>query len=103
MKNFADRVRYWVRQIPWGRVASYGEIATLAGSPSAARAVGTLMKNNRDTDTPCHRVICSDGRLGGYNGNLGKKADLLRTEGVEVVGDRVKNFDTRTGHTVRSK
>lgn len=103
METFADRVQYWVQQIPPGRVASYGEIATLSGSPGAARAVGTQMKNNRNTDTPCHRVICSDGRLGGYNGNLGKKADLLRAEGVEVVGDRVKNFDRSPAPAVRSE
>lgn len=80
--SFPEKVIYWVKQIPRGKTATYGEIAVLAGSPGAARAVGTLMKNNTDKTVPCHRVICADGRLGGYNGNLGKKEALLREEGA---------------------
>lgn len=79
-QTFAEKVIYWVKQIPAGKVSTYGEIATLAGSSGAARAVGTLMKNNKDKTVPCHRVIRSDGSLGGYNGNLGKKEQLLREE-----------------------
>jgi len=88
--TFTSKVLECVRNIPRGRVASYGAIALLAGSPGAARAVGTIMKNNKDKNVPCHRVVCTDGRIGGYNGNLGVKIDLLKSEGVEIENDRVK-------------
>ncbi len=83
--SFSENVLRAVRQIPKGEVRTYGEIAEVAGSPGAARAVGSLMKHNRDLNIPCHRVICSSGKIGGYNGNLGKKKDLLEAEGFIVT------------------
>jgi len=60
---------------------SYGEVAKHAGFPGAARAVGSLMKNNHDKGVPCHRVICADGAVGQYNnGGERAKAALLRKE-----------------------
>jgi len=83
MMTFADRVRRVVQKIPKGKTRTYGEVARLAGSPGAARAVGTLMKNNYDTTVPCHRVICADGSVGAYNrGGPKKKKQLLQEEGV---------------------
>lgn len=81
-----------VRRIPVGRVATYGDIAALAGSPRAWRAVGTIMRETRDPATPCHRVIASGGALGGYGGNLQLKRELLRAEGLEVGMTRVREF-----------
>ena len=64
---------------------TYKQVATKAGSPNAARAVGTLMKGNYDPAVPCHRVICSDGKIGDYNrGGTAEKARKLRAEGVVV-------------------
>ncbi len=80
--RFADRVRAVVRAIPAGKTMSYGQVAAAAGSPGAARAVGTIMANNRDTSVPCHRVIKADGTSGGYNGLRGEKERLLRAEGA---------------------
>ncbi len=60
---------------------SYKQVAAKAGNSRAARAVGMIMKNNKDKNVPCHRVILSSGKLGGYNGNLGEKRALLRAEG----------------------
>jgi O-6-methylguanine DNA methyltransferase len=82
LTEFQRRVLAVVRAIPRGEVLSYAQVAYRAGRPGAARAVGTLMKQNRDPDVPCHRVIKSDGTLGGYNGNLGEKEQLLREEGA---------------------
>jgi len=80
--KFAERVLAVVRKIPRGSVLSYGEVAKRAGNAGAARAVGTLMKNNDDSSVPCHRVIKSDGTLGGYNRLGGKsKAERLKEEG----------------------
>jgi O-6-methylguanine DNA methyltransferase len=81
-----------VRRIPPGRVATYGDVAALAGAPRAWRAVGNIMRECRDPGTPCHRVIAAGGALGGYGGNLQVKRELLRAEGLEVGMTRVRRF-----------
>jgi O-6-methylguanine DNA methyltransferase len=97
MKNapdrFASRVLSVVRRIPPGRVATYGEVAALAGRPRAARAVGNVMRGCGRPDVPCHRVIAAGGRLGGYGGNSGLKRALLAAEGVIVSGSRVRELE----------
>lgn len=71
-------------RIPYGKTMSYGEIAARAGNPGAARAAGTAMsKNPYPIVVPCHRVIKSDGSLGGFSGNLQHKCFLLRNEGID--------------------
>jgi len=83
--RFADCVREAVRQIPKGETRSYGEVAAAIGHPGAARAVGTVMKNNFDTSVPCHRVVKSGGKLGEYNrGGENRKRELLLDEGANV-------------------
>src|SRR3954469_6491332 len=89
---FARRVLAAVRRIPPGRVATYGDIAALAGSPRAWRAVGSIMRECRDPSVPCHRIIAAGGALGGYGGNLHVKRELLRAEGLEVTPTRVRGF-----------
>ena len=91
--DFRARVLSVVRRIPIGRVATYGDIAMLAGAPRAARAVGTVMRDCRDPRVPCHRVIAAGGGLGGYGAFLHVKRDLLRAEGLEVGTSRVRRFD----------
>jgi O-6-methylguanine DNA methyltransferase len=81
--SFTDRVRDAVRQIPRGETRSYGEVAKAIGYSGAARAVGTVMKNNHDPSVPCHRVIRGDGTLGEYNrGGEAQKRALLQAEGA---------------------
>ncbi len=67
MKTFAEKVRTIVRKIPKGKTMTYKEVATKAGNPKAARAVGAVMRSNYDPSIPCHRVIASDGTMRGYN------------------------------------
>lgn len=76
--SFSDNVRSVVKSIPVGQTMSYKEVATLAGNPKAARAVANIMAGNFDLEIPCHRVIRSDGTLGGYNrgGETAKRAIL---------------------------
>lgn len=88
LASFKERVEKIVRDIPKGETLSYGEVASRAGSPGAARAVGQIMANNSDLSVPCHRVIRSDGKIGGYNGIRGgkigseAKITLLKAEGA---------------------
>jgi methylated-DNA-[protein]-cysteine S-methyltransferase len=83
--GFADRVRKVVKSIPKGKTMTYGQVAYAAGAQGAARAVGTIMARNNDPSVPCHRVIRSDGKIGGYNRINGpSKEALLRAEGAIV-------------------
>jgi O-6-methylguanine DNA methyltransferase len=82
-----------VRRIPPGQVATYGDIARMAGHPGAARAVGNVMRTARRPDVPYHRVIAAGGRIGGYGGREVLKRALLIAEGVTVVGMRVRGFE----------
>jgi O-6-methylguanine DNA methyltransferase len=91
--GFSFRVLSVVRRIPPGRVATYGDVAALAGRPRAARAVGNIMRSCGRTDVPCHRVIAAGGRLGGYGGSEILKRSLLAAEGVVVSGTRVRELD----------
>ena len=91
--EFTARVLSAVRRIPPGRVATYGDIAALAGRPRASRAVGNIMGGCRRPDVPCHRVIAAGGRLGGYGGREAMKRALLGAEGVTVAGSRVRELD----------
>lgn len=66
---------------------SYAEIARAVGRPNAALAVGQVMRRNRfPLFIPCHRVVCSDFRLGGFSGGLKMKEFLLEREGWRFVG-----------------
>lgn len=90
--DFRGRVLAAVRRIPVGRVATYGDVARLAGRPRAWRAVGTIMRTCTARGVPCHRVIAAGGRLGGYGGSEALKRALLQAEGLFVVNGRVRRF-----------
>ncbi|MGD0328207.1 MAG: MGMT family protein [Minisyncoccia bacterium] len=79
-KPFRGRVLSVVRKIPRGKVLSYKEVARRAGNSYAARAVGAILRANYRAYIPCHRVIYSDGRIGGYNRGVARKRTLLRKE-----------------------
>ena len=91
--SFSARVLSVVRRIPPGRVATYGDVAALAGRPGASRAAGNIMRNCRDPAVPCHRVIAAGGVPGGYGGNPALKRALLEAEGLVVTRSGVKDFD----------
>lgn len=84
MKTFKQKVFEIVRRIPKGKTLTYKQVAKRAGSINAGRAVGSILKTNYDPKIPCHRVIRSDGKMGGYNrGGVKKKALILRREQFE--------------------
>ncbi len=81
LKNsFKDRVFSVVKKIPMGSTLSYKKVAVLAKSPNAFRAVGNILNKNYDNTIPCHRVIKSDGSLGGYNQGSKLKKEILEYE-----------------------
>ena len=92
MTAFQQRVVAACRAIPWGETISYGQLAVAVGHPGAARAVGTVMRTNRvPLIVPCHRVVASNGKLGGYSApsGLSMKKLLLATERRAVEGSLI--------------
>jgi methylated-DNA-[protein]-cysteine S-methyltransferase len=85
-QTFSDQVREIVRSIRKGKVMTYGEVAKLAGSPGAARAVGVVMKHNYDPTVHCHRVVGSNGHVCDYNrGGKAMKIEMLKKEGIRFT------------------
>ncbi|MBI2842067.1 MAG: methylated-DNA--[protein]-cysteine S-methyltransferase [Armatimonadetes bacterium] len=81
--EFEERVLREAMKAPYGRLTSYGALAAAAGSPRGARAVGNAMRRNpAPVIVPCHRVVHSDGSIGGYGGGIDLKRRLLRLEGI---------------------
>lgn len=86
VSDFQELVYRACAAIPLGKVATYRDIAIAIGSSEAVRAVGNALNRNPfpPAHVPCHRVVRSDGRIGGYARGAGEKARLLRSEGVVV-------------------
>lgn len=80
--SFSERVYAVVSTIPEGSLLTYKEVAEKIGSPKSYRAVGVALSKNFRADIPCHRVIRSDGKIGGYNRGPEAKANRLRKEGA---------------------
>ncbi len=97
MKTFSDKVYDLLRKVPEGRVTTYKDIAHALGS-KAYRGVGQAMKRNPYApEVPCHRVVATSGRIGGFRGKrsgatIQEKINMLKNEGIEFQGDKIKNF-----------
>lgn len=89
---FTRKVLHVLRRIPSGRVATYGDVAVLAGRPGAARAVGQIMARADEPGLPYHRVVAAGGRLGGFGRSPQLKAQLLSAEGLTLRRGRVVGF-----------
>jgi methylated-DNA-[protein]-cysteine S-methyltransferase len=98
MQSFSEKVYDLLRKVPEGRVTTYKELAHALGS-KAYRGVGQAMRNNPYApEVPCHRVVAASGRLGGFQGKrsggaIEKKIQMLKDEGVEIEGDKIRNFE----------
>jgi O-6-methylguanine DNA methyltransferase len=91
--GFAARVYSVVSRIPAGKVATYGDVAHLAGHPRASRAVGQLMRTAAKPGLPYHRVVAADGKIGGYGpSGTTMKAALLKAEGLTIRAGRIVDF-----------
>lgn len=90
--EFREKVYELAKKIPKGKVATYRQLASLAGRPKAVRAVGMFMKTNPNSPiVPCHRVVAADGKLTGFSleGGIELKRKMLLGEGVKFKGEKV--------------
>ncbi len=82
-----------LKKVPSGKVISYAGLAEMIGRPNAQRAVGSAMnKNPYAPKVPCHRVVKSNGEIGGFADDINVKIKRLHKEGVEVQKNKVVNF-----------
>ena len=83
-----------IKKIPAGKISTYGAVARALGKPLAARAVGNALNKNRDfVKISCHRVVRSDGKIGGYVLGEKEKTEKLRKEGIKIEKGSVINFE----------
>lgn len=94
--NFFEKVYEVARQIPHGRVTSYGAIANFLGANRGARMVGYAMNGSHSKDVPAHRVVNRKGLLTGKHHFDGTNLmqQLLESEGVEVIDNQIQNLET---------
>jgi methylated-DNA-[protein]-cysteine S-methyltransferase len=93
LKKFEVQCLELLRQIPKGKVTTYREISRVLDS-QAYRAVGRAMAKNRDlVVVPCHRVVCSDGKVGGYANGVDQKIQLLEREGIPILRGKVVGLE----------
>ncbi|MDD2985410.1 MGMT family protein [Flavobacterium sp.] len=95
-ENFFERVYILVRQIPYGRVTSYGAIAKALGTARSARMVGWALNASHNLeDVPAHRVVNRKGLLSGKHHFEGANLmqQLLESEGIEVVNNQIVDFE----------
>ncbi|MCD6434621.1 MAG: MGMT family protein [Candidatus Diapherotrites archaeon] len=93
--NFVQRVWNLCKKIPKGKVSTYMDIAIALGNKNYARAVANALRKSPGTPyVPCHRVVRSNGFIGGFNKGIKQKIALLKAEGIIVKNNRVSNFNT---------
>ena len=94
--SFFEKVYSVAKQIPYGRVTSYGAIAKYLGAAKSARMVGYAMNNSHTKNVPAHRVVNRKGLLTGKHHFDGTNLmqQLLENEGIVVVDNQIQNFDT---------
>jgi methylated-DNA-[protein]-cysteine S-methyltransferase len=82
-----------LKKIPAGKVSTYGDLAKALGNPTASRIIGRILgKNPHPIKIPCHRIVMSNGKLGGYIYGTAKKKELLENEGISFT-DKVTVSD----------
>jgi len=91
--DITEYTYYLVRQIPKGRISTYGAVAEALGNKGYARAVGKYMNKNPNADTmPCFKIVKSDGSLGGFGLGIEDKIRRLSDDGIEVKDGKIVNF-----------
>jgi O-6-methylguanine DNA methyltransferase len=89
MSGFEEKVYAVAKKIPRGQVLTYKEVAVKLGNRKLARAIGNALNKNCDAKIPCHRVVRSDGKIGGFRRGSFAKIKILRREGVKIKGNKI--------------
>ncbi len=83
-----------IKKIPSGRLTTYGDIAKFLGKPNHGRTIGKILnKNENPINIPCHRVVQTNGKIGGYKFGEELKKVLLKREGIKINGNNIINFN----------
>ena len=94
--NIEERVYKKLLEVPSGYVVTYQGLANAVGLHNGQRLIGKIMKNNPfPVIVPCHRVVKSDGNVGGYAFGENTKKNMLLNEGIETHGNRILNFEKK--------
>ncbi len=82
--------------VPKGQITTYGELAKAIGLKNGQRAIGRIMnKNPYPAIVPCHRVVNSNGKIGGYSYGIDVKTNMLAKEGIEIQNGKILDFEKR--------
>lgn len=93
--KFQEKVYAKLRNVPKGRVTTYGELAKAIKSKGYRAVGGAMNKNPYAPQVPCHRVVCSNGGIGGFASGVKKKIAILKKEGVLVKKNKIVNFEKK--------
>ena len=94
--NLEQRVYKKLLDVPKGQITTYGELAKAVGLKNGQRVIGKIMNNNPyPAIVPCHRVVMSTGKIGGYAYGEHVKTKMLSEEGIEIINGSIENFDKK--------
>ncbi len=94
--NLEQRVYKKLLDVPKGQITTYGELAKAVGLKSGQRVIGKIMNNNPyPVIVPCHRVVMSTGKIGGYAYGEKIKTKMLSDEGIEITNGKIASFDKK--------
>ena len=92
--NLDKKIYKKLLEVPEGKITTYGELAKAVGLKNGQRAVGRIMnKNPYPVIIPCHRVVKSDGKVGGYGYGQDVKINMLTKEGIKIKDDKILNWE----------
>ncbi|MCV0372194.1 MAG: MGMT family protein [Nitrosarchaeum sp.] len=94
--NLDKRIYIKLSEVPKGKITTYGEIAKAVGMKNGQRAVGRIMnKNPYPVIIPCHRVVKSDGKVGGYAYGEEIKSNMLQKEGIKIKNGKISDLEKK--------
>ena len=94
--NLEQKVYKKLLNVPKGQITTYGDLAKAVGLKNGQRVIGSIMnKNPYPVLVPCHRVVMSTGKIGGYAYGEHIKMKMLSDEGIQIINGKIKNFDKK--------
>ena len=92
--NLEQKVYKKLLNVPKGQITTYGDLAKAVGLKNGQRVIGSIMnKNPYPVLVPCHRVVMSTGKIGGYAYGEHVKMKMLSDEGIQIINGKIENFD----------